>query len=92
MTQDELAERAGLERSQLSKIEREKEPASTRRLFAIAEALGVSVPELFEVSGDEDACRVALLSLLPELGGEDREALLAHARALAAMRKAQTEA
>jgi len=85
LTQGQLAERAGLERSQLSKIEIEREPANTRRLSAIAKSLGVQVNDLFE--GTSPDSRDDLLSVFALLSESDRAAILAHARALAAARK-----
>lgn len=86
LTQQQLADKAGLERSQLSKIENGREPANTRRLNDIATALGVSAAELF--SHDEaDAYRASILSIFDSLDPEQREAVIAHARALVAMRK-----
>lgn len=48
-TQDELAEKAGLSRSQLAQIESEARPANTLRLNAIAAALGVEPYALFSM-------------------------------------------
>ena len=48
-TQDDLAEKANLSRSQLAQIESEARPANTLRLNAIAAALGVEPYELFSM-------------------------------------------
>lgn len=47
LTQQQLAEMAGISRSQLAEIEGGAKPANTLRLAAIAEALGVTVGDLF---------------------------------------------
>lgn len=91
LTQQQLADLAGMERSQLSKIEREVEPASTKRLDALARALGVSVPELFDVSDPVDSYLSALTVVLQELAHEDREAVISHALALKALRQARQD-
>lgn len=79
-TQDVLASRAAMSRSQLAMIEKGTRPANTLRLGAIAAALGVPVEELF-LATDENA---ALLRVLKRLGAEDRAALVRMAEALAA--------
>lgn len=79
-TQEVLAARAGLSRSQLAMIESETRPANTLRLNAIAAALGVSTDELFET--DERERRVVLI--LRALGSDDAETLLRVAEGLAA--------
>lgn len=82
LSQEQLASKAGLSRSQLSEIETEAKPANTLRLTSIASALGVTVEHLFS----EDARTglvselMALMDALPEA---DREAILRHAKALA---------
>lgn len=81
-SQDVLAAKAGLSRSQLSEIESETKPANTRRLKAIAEALSVDVTELFE-PGARDALMAEVQALLDGMSEEDRDAVLRHARALA---------
>ena len=48
LSQQMLAEKAGISRSQLSEIETEAKPANTLRLNSIANALGVQVEDLFE--------------------------------------------
>lgn len=91
LTQAELAEAAGLDRSQLSKIENEKEPASTRRLSAIARVLDVPVDRLFASDDAGYQARALILSIFDELGENEREAIISHARALAAARKVASE-
>lgn len=86
-TQQELAEKAGLERSQLSKIENEREPANTRRLSAIARALGVEVNDLFSSDKEPDETAAEILDAFRRLSPEQRDAVLAHARALVALGK-----
>jgi len=83
LSQEELAEKAGLSRSQLSEIETEKKPANTRRLGAIAAALGVEMDDLFEPSA-QSAYTKEIMTLFEALGEADREAILRMARALAA--------
>ncbi len=78
LTQAELAERAGLSRSQIAMIETETRPANTLRLNAIAAALGVKPEALFMSSGDNQA----LLDLLERISPEDRAALVRMAEAL----------
>lgn len=83
LTQLQLADMAGLSRSQLSEIETERAPANTLRLTAIARALGVSIEDLFE-SNPEETYKAVILDLMRSMTPEDRDALIRHARALAA--------
>lgn len=53
LSQQMLAEKAGISRSQLSEIETEAKPANTLRLNSIASALGVQVEDLFESAPDK---------------------------------------
>ena len=78
-TQETLASRAAMSRSQLAMIEKGTRPANTLRLGAIAAALGVPVDELF-LAADEDA---AFLRLLKRLRADDRAVLVRMAEALA---------
>lgn len=82
LSQLALAERAGLSRSQLSEIENETEPATQRRLEAIAAALGVQVHELFTTDA-RDAYRGEIEALMKQMSEQDRQALLRMARAMA---------
>ncbi|AZV00252.1 transcriptional regulator [Paracoccus kondratievae] len=79
-TQDVLAAKAGLSRSQLAMIEAETRPANTVRLNAIAAALGVPPEDLFE----SDPRERQIVGILRRLPGEDADALLRIAEALAA--------
>lgn len=79
-SQDDLASKAGISRSQLTQIENETRPANTLRLNAIADALGVPPYKLFAMS-DYDQI---LLDLMPKLQSEDRQAIIKMAKALAA--------
>lgn len=79
-TQDDLAERANVSRSQLAQIESEARPANTLRLNAIASALGVSPGRLFSTSKLDDK----LLDLSHQLNEVDLASLLRMAEALAA--------
>ena len=81
LTQEVLAAQAGLSRSQLSEIETEAKPANTRRLTALARALGVDVSELFE-GGEREAYRYEIDAIMAELPDEDRDALMRIARAM----------
>jgi transcriptional regulator with XRE-family HTH domain len=51
LSQDELAEAAGIGRATLSRIERGETGAHGRTLRRLAEALGVSVEELVRIDG-----------------------------------------
>jgi transcriptional regulator with XRE-family HTH domain len=82
LSQTLLAEKARISRSQLSEIENERKPANTRRLAAIAAALGVEVEDLFTSDASGDPSRL-VLELMRGLPPEDQEALLRHAKALA---------
>jgi transcriptional regulator with XRE-family HTH domain len=80
MTQEELASKAKMSRSQLAMIERETRPANTLRLNAIAAALGVPPEDLFESDGaDRELARI-----VKRLSDEDRATLVRLAEALAA--------
>lgn len=79
LTQQELADRARMSRSQLAMIEMETRPANTLRLNALATALGVKVEDLFE-SGDESS---RLIQIVRDLSPEDRAALVRIAEAMA---------
>ena len=80
-TQEVLAAKAGVSRSQLSEIETEAKPANTRRLNAIAHALGVDVSALFD-GGEREAYRYEIDAIMSELQDEDRDALMRIARAM----------
>ena len=80
LTQDELAGRAGMSRSQLAMIEAETRPANTLRLNSIAAALGVQPPELYERTDGQER----LLSLMQSLTPADRDIVVRMAEALAA--------
>lgn len=78
-TQDELAEKSNISRSQLAQIESEARPANTLRLNAIATALGVPTGALFSTSEHDDILMDAARRLSPE----DRASLVRMAEALA---------
>ena len=82
LSQQMLAEKAGISRSQLSEIETEAKPANTLRLNAIAAALGVQVEDLFE-SGAKQGYLSELESLFGRMTDEDREAIIRLAKSLA---------
>lgn len=79
-TQEVLAARSGMSRSQLAMIERETRPANTIRLNAIAAALGVAPEDLFETDPRERT----IVELIRRLPHEDVEALIRIAEGLAA--------
>ncbi len=47
ITQDELAHRAGIDRSYVGQIERGEKNITIKNIYKIADGLQVSVPELF---------------------------------------------
>ena len=55
LSQQELADRAGVGRTTLSRIESGKSTAHGRTLRRLADALSVDVAELVRVEGGEDA-------------------------------------
>jgi transcriptional regulator with XRE-family HTH domain len=79
-TQETLASKAGISRSQLAMIEKGTRPANTLRLDALAAALGVQTDALFARS-DED---YALLQIVKRLSPDDRAVIVRMAEALAA--------
>lgn len=79
-TQEELASRSKISRSQLAMIERETRPANTLRLNAIADALGVSTEDLFQ----SDTAERQIVKLLRMMAPEDRDAIVRLAESLAA--------
>lgn len=86
LTQAQLAEMAGIERSQLSKIERGKEPANTRRLETFAKVLDVGVHDLIEDDGTGDGYRRTIMQLLDQLTEAERSAISAMVQTLIASR------
>jgi transcriptional regulator with XRE-family HTH domain len=84
-TQEVLADKAGMSRSQVAMIEAETRPANTLRLNAIAAALGVPPEALFD-SGDEDW---RLVQIFKRLDADDRAAIVRLAEALAAKKGAR---
>lgn len=83
LTQEQLAEKAGLSRSHLSEIETGAAPPNTLRLEAIARALRVTTAELF--GGDASLPRDDLAEVYARLSQEHKAMVLHHARALAAL-------
>lgn len=84
-TQDELAEKASVSRSQLAQIESEARPANTLRLNAIAAALGVKPGRLFSTSAVDDK----LLDFANQLNEDDLRTLLRMAEAMASQAEAR---
>ncbi len=82
ISQQTLADKAGLSRSQLAEIENETEAATPRRLESIAAALGVPVHELFTTDA-RDAYRGEIEVLMRQMSEQDQQALLRMARAMA---------
>lgn len=82
LSQQALADMAGLSRSQLSEIENEAKPVNTRRLNAIAAALQVPVDELFDQSA-KDAYLEEVRALWPLMTDDDRQAVVRMIRAFA---------
>lgn len=78
-TQEQLAAKSNMSRSQLAMIEKETRPANTLRLNAIAAALGVPPEDLFESDGYERS----LVRILRLLEPDDRAAIVQLAEALA---------
>lgn len=82
LSQQLLAEMAGVSRSQLSEIENERKPANTLRLAAIARALDTTVEDLFDYGDKAESYRRVILDLMRLMDPEDRDALIRHAEAL----------
>jgi transcriptional regulator with XRE-family HTH domain len=82
LSQQLLADKAGMSRSQLSEIETEVKPANTIRLNAIAKALGVQVEDLFE-SGAKASYISELEGILSNVSDEDRDTIIRLAKSLA---------
>jgi len=80
LTQDQLAEKARISRSQLAMIEGGTRPANTLRLNSIAAALGVHPDELFAREGERDD----LFAMFRRLSPEDQEIVARLAESLAA--------
>lgn len=81
LSQQMLADMAGVSRSQFSEIETGSRPANTLRLSAIAKALGVSVTDLFE-GGSKESYVNELRDLLDGMSEDDREAIMRLAKSL----------
>ena len=81
LSQNLLAEKAGISRSQLSEIETEAKPANTLRLNSIANALGVKVEDLFETSAKQ-AYLEEIERLFKKMSDEDRDAIIRLAKSL----------
>jgi transcriptional regulator with XRE-family HTH domain len=54
LSQEELADRAGLHRTYISSIERARRNVSLENIFNIAKALGVEPPELITLVPDNE--------------------------------------
>ncbi len=78
-TQEVLASRANISRSQLAMIEKGSRPANTLRLSSIAAALGVPVEALFYAETES----AAIMALMPRIKPADRAALVRLAEAFA---------
>ena len=87
LSQAELGEMAGISRSQLSEIENEAKPANTRRLAAIASALGVTVDALFTNDTKASDYKSVILGLMDDIrDASDQQALIRFAESLAGRR------
>lgn len=86
-TQEVLASKAGISRSQLAMIEKETRPANTIRLNAIASALGVATEDLFETNEKERR----VIGIFRALSADDADALVLIAEALAAKSEAERQ-
>jgi transcriptional regulator with XRE-family HTH domain len=82
LSQQMLAEKSGISRSQLSEIETETKPANTYRLNALAKALNVEVDELF-VRNAQEIFISELRDILEDVNDADRAAILQLAQSLA---------
>lgn len=82
LSQQNLADKANMSRSQLSEIETEVKPANTIRLNAIAKALGVDVEDLFD-GGSKDQYLKELEEIISKVSDDDREMILRLAKSLA---------
>lgn len=80
LSQEELASKAGISRSQLAQIETESRPANTLRLNAIAAALGVETWQLFELP----EYSAAIVDMMESISEQDQRALVRMAQAFAA--------
>lgn len=83
LTQEQLADKAGLSRSHLSEIESGKVPVNTLRLRSLAAALSVSTTDLFNQPTPAD--RDELAEIYSRLSAEHQAMVLHHAHALAAL-------
>jgi transcriptional regulator with XRE-family HTH domain len=82
LSQQHLADKANMSRSQLSEIETEVKPANTIRLNAIADALGVNVEDLFD-RGSKDQYIKELEEIISKISEDDRDVILRLAKSLA---------
>jgi transcriptional regulator with XRE-family HTH domain len=82
VTQEQLGEAVGLSGACISRIETGLQSKTFDRLARIAEALGVTVPELFDL-GDEATQRAALIRLIAALDPADHDAAARVLRGLA---------
>ena len=78
-TQEQLAAKANMSRSQLAMIEKETRTANTLRLNAIAKALGVTTISLYDSINEAER----ISQLLPDISPEDRASLVRMAEAFA---------
>lgn len=81
-SQQHLADKSRMSRSQLAMIEQETRPANTLRLTAIAAALDVQVRDLFD--GTDGVAKI--IDLYAALTPENQETIVRLAEALVAAR------
>jgi transcriptional regulator with XRE-family HTH domain len=86
LTQDQLADRAGLSRNYLSQIETGARTPNITRLQQIARALSVDLMDLL-VNPEQDARTLRLMSALEGATGQDWEEVIRHAEALRVARR-----
>ncbi len=88
LTQEQLAEAAGMSRSHLAEIEGGKRPPNTRRMEAIAKVLRVAPADLFPLRKD-DAGTEELVETFRRLSPEDRAQIIRLARMMAGSAKGE---
>lgn len=86
LTQDQLAERAGISRNYLSQIETGARTPNLTRLQQIARALNTDFMDLL-VNPDQDLRSLRLMSALDGASSHEWEAVIQHAEALRLARR-----
>lgn len=83
LSQEQLAERAGLSRTYLSQIETGARAPNIARLQQIARALGAVVPDLL-LNPERDTRIIRLLGAMESASPQEWDAIIQHAEALRA--------